>query len=136
MRVLFLDDMEHRHQAFLKAARRTPDCVVVCCWTAAQAILQLDSDEPFDVAFLDHDLDDAHYAVVGQEDWGEAARERSGMAVAQHVAEMPEHRRPRRTVIHSWNGPASVAMCKLLHAAGVPVARIPFDPTWWRVPTL
>ena len=133
MRVMFLDDMEERHKAFLQTARRTPGLTrVEAVWSAKQAIEMLSTQPQFDAAFLDHDLHPEHYAG---EFVAEEARATSGMAVAEYIAKM-EYKRPGYVIVHSWNGPASTRMCNVLREAGIRFARIPFDPFWWTIPRI
>lgn len=115
MRVLFLDDMEHRHDRFEEW--RPPDWDVWHVRTADEA-KRLLLQKTFDLAFLDHDLAAEHYC--GVED------EHTGYAVARAIAEM--HGKPRPVVIvHSWNTSGAERMRAKL-AGLTQVVRMPFGP--------
>ena len=122
MRVLFLDDAESRHNYFRgQSIGHSVDHV----WTAAEAIEALNTREPYDVACLDHDLEAAHYP--GMAEAGIVATTPTGQAVADHIASMPEEKRPRRVIVHSFNPAGAVSMERALRGAlRDGVLRIPF----------
>lgn len=107
MRLLFLDDDYTRHARF-KHNHRGDDIVAV--WDYPQLVAALDEQTaPFDVAYLDHDLD-----LTRQLD----GREYTGTDAAAYIAAMPAERRPRKIVIHSWNDPGRQRMRATLIDAG------------------
>jgi CheY-like chemotaxis protein len=115
VRILFLDDMEQRH-------RDAPErfgfdgADVVSVWSHNEAVAALGANEPFDVAYLDHDLPSLTGAV-----------EKTGYHVALHIAQMAPDRRPRRIVVHSSNPLGRRLMAELLADAGCDVVIEPFD---------
>jgi CheY-like chemotaxis protein len=117
MRILFLDDNEERHKAFMRAnIGNNVDHV----WSAREAIEAIDLNEPYDVASLDHDLDWKAQA-------GMRPLEETGMVVAHHIASMPKERQPRQVIVHSFNPVGGKNMFDLLVSAGVNVARGPWQ---------
>jgi len=118
VRVLFLDDDATRHQRFRFNHAR--EWQIVPVWNYVQACVALDEEEPFDAAFLDHDL--------GLTDDGTADRETTGHDVALYIAAMLPARRPRKIVIHSWNIGGARRMEATLAAAGCVVQIAPFGP--------
>lgn len=117
MRILFLDDDKERHRRF-KMNRIGMN--ITQAWTCAEACALL-SATVFDVAHLDHDLSDA--AASGQP----GPNEKTGTHVAEYIAAMPEDRRPRAVVIHSFNNYGRRRMATILESAGVPVSIRPFS---------
>lgn len=110
MKILFLDDNKERHAAF---RRMSIGDNVDYAFSATEAISMLDkAPEPYDVASLDHDLDE--YAQMGQ-----TPRELTGEAVAKHIALMSATRRPKKIVVHSFNGTGAAKMIAALRDAGV-----------------
>lgn len=121
--VLFLDDMNWRHQQFGRLVdRRGDDVLVWKAYTAAQAIELLDRVE-FAQVFLDHDLcdDDAMVEV------GAASVAPTGMAVVNHIVSMESP--PGDVIVHSLNGPAREEMTKRLLDCGriARVRSVPFS---------
>jgi len=116
-RVLVLDDDYDRHVTF-RALLLGHD--IICCYTAEQAIDSLEKSPQFDLACLDHDLNSAQAAGIGD-------HESCGMDVAEHIIAMAPERRPKRVIVHSWNVDRAMKMAYLLHKAGVQVSRIPFS---------
>jgi len=112
MRILFLDDDKDRHH---KVRSRFIGTIAVYVFNYDEAVAELASQEPFDVAYLDHDLVEQSARV-----------EKTGYDVAVYIAAMPEARRPRRIVIHSLNELGRQRMAELLTAAGFPVSIEPF----------
>lgn len=122
-RILFLDDMVHRHDTFKKySCMIAPhDHEVVQAWTARQAIDRL-KGEKFDQVFLDHDLceDDIMVKV------GDKTKVATGMDVVDFIMKMEEP--PMDVIVHSCNGPAAWEMCYRLaeHPAKIRVRRLAF----------
>lgn len=119
LKILFLDDMEARHQAFRDYAENH---IVTHVYTAEEAIKALER-ETFDAAALDHDLAEEHYQQIGT--YVESGRNRSGRAVARWIA---EHGTPKLALVHSFNPDGSREMAHALHVAGIRVVRAPFGP--------
>lgn len=123
MKIFILDDMEERHQAFIK---RYPGHWFVRAYTADEAVRKLE-EGPFDLAFFDHDLGDYHR--VQHEDGSESLVERTGLDVVEHLLErIPQEKRPREVVVHSWNGTRGQLMTALLKKNGVSAVYQPFTP--------
>lgn len=109
-KILFLDDTEDRHQAFLKLV----DGYEVEVWqvyNVAQAINRL-QDYKFDIVFLDHDLEDKHYTVDGQNN--PLVHENTGRDVVTHILTMEQDKLPNYIVIHSWNPEGSREMGNMM----------------------
>lgn len=123
--MFFLDDMPERHESFesqLEAARIIPH------WSAEtgeHAIEQLREFPRFDVAFLDHDLGQEHYAEH-RAGVREPTRVLDGTGVAEYIATMPEVQRPLVAIIHSWNRYGANRMARILYRAGLHVLQVPF----------
>lgn len=119
-KVLFLDDMQPRHDVFKK---QTIGVLVTHVYNAQDAITALDS-EVFDVASLDHDL--SLEAILTLPEAGASNKgEWSGYDVALHIASMPEDKRPKRVILHTLNPAGRDRMAAALDGA-VPVVIIPF----------
>lgn len=111
-RILFLDDMNERHEAFQKTVGVPVDHV----FTAAWAIKML-KEEKYDQVFLDHDLSIDDILVAP----GEPTKEPTGMDVVDHILTMEEP--PAEVVVHSANPAAADRMGQKLreHPAGIRV---------------
>lgn len=120
MRLLFLDDDQTRIDQFYEWTRGHDLTVVM---NAEDAIFVLSRDEPFDLIFLDHDLEDMHYTPQGYQERPET----TGDAVAQWLVANPE-KRPKRAIVHSWNPDGAQRMGARLHECGVRVLKCPFGP--------
>lgn len=120
MKILFLDDMAVRHEAFL---RNHIGHEVVQAWTADQAKTLLDSNV-FDIACLDHDLAEEHYEQFEAHEYTSG----TGMDVVDHICTMPAEKRPKRVIIHSLN-PRGVEMVNRLCDYRIPAMRAPFRPS-------
>lgn len=122
MRILFLDDMEARHGAF---RRNHIGHVVDHVHTAQEAIEALQMNEQYDIASLDHDLDER--ATIGQD-----AREQTGYDVVRHMVSKERddivRKLPKLTIVHSYNRAGARNMVEALQAAGARAAYAPFDP--------
>jgi CheY-like chemotaxis protein len=115
-RVLFLDDNEDRHVEFCE---RMQDHDVSVAFTTHQAIELLDTNAPYDVVYLDHDL--------GEIANTEPFNERTGRVVAEHIASvLPRDKWPKQVIIHSWNIDGSRRMRDILQNAGLAVSLAPF----------
>jgi GrpB-like predicted nucleotidyltransferase (UPF0157 family) len=152
MRVLFLDDMKIRHEAYAKT-HIGQDTVYV--FTAKEAKDVLDNQPRFDRAQLDHDLAEEHYLELSEGLYESAqhsptclvsqghvyactcgAQEDAyktkklvgtGMDVVDHIVAMDPYKRPRYVIIHSYNE-RGAEMLRRLKDAGVPSVWIRFDP--------
>jgi hypothetical protein len=109
MKIFFLDDDKERHRRF-KMNRIGQDITAVFTYADACAAL---SETVFDVAYLDHDL--SELAAAGRP----AADEKTGTHVAEFIAAMPEEKRPKFVVIHSFNDYGRRRMGAILSDAGV-----------------
>jgi len=89
-------------------------------WTADEAADRMKATR-YDLAFLDHDLAEAHYS-------GYAGHEANGTALARWMAGPGRTHAPRGVVVHSYNAPAAERMAGVLMGAGIPVHRNPFGP--------
>ena len=116
MKILFLDDMEVRHQHF---RMQSIGSIVTHVYDAKSAIDKL-STESFDVASLDHDL--SVDTIMLMPDKGEG----SGYDVALFIAALPPDRRPATVIIHSLNPAGSERMIKALEGKVEKVIRRPF----------
>jgi CheY-like chemotaxis protein len=113
MRILFLDDDKERHR---KVRQRFIGTVAVYVFNYNEAVAALTSNEPFDVAYLDHDLMEQTAAV-----------EKTGYDVAAYIVAMAPDRRPLQIVVHSLNEVGRQRMAKLLADAGCHVSIEPFQ---------
>jgi CheY-like chemotaxis protein len=118
--ILFLDDMQFRHDEFDRYARGMGHDILHV-ETAADAITLLGTMQ-FDQVFLDHDLSVEDIMVkVGAE-----SAFPTGMAVVDHIVKMENP--PPDVIVHSCNGPAREEMVARLEAIrpAVRVRGIPF----------
>lgn len=124
MRILFLDDDDTRHRRF---AAKAIGHVVAHAYTARAAIRTLETEPPFDVASLDHDLNDVHIAAYVS--GASVPEEETGAEVARYIAEHPACW-PQLVVCHSFNEPGRRRMGAILRDAGVRSVLMPFG-SWW-----
>lgn len=117
MKIFFLDDDKERHRRF-KMNRIGMDITAV--WTYADACVAL-AEAVFDVAYLDHDL--SELAAAGKP----AEGEKTGTHVAEFIASLPEDRRPKFVVLHSFNPAGRMRMSQILTDAGVRCRMEPFE---------
>jgi predicted O-methyltransferase YrrM len=117
-KILFLDDMEERHKAFLKVSIGHE---VVQVWCAEDAIAAL-KESQFDQVFLDHDLSEDDIMVRV----GEDSKVPTGMTVVDHIMTMDAP--PQDIIVHSCNGPAAWHMATKLegHQSKGKVRKIAF----------
>ena len=78
----------------------------------------------FDVVHLDHDLNDFHVQSVEPGMYG--GRKLTGLDVVLCLVELPEHRRPKHVIVHSWNIEGGARMVEELQKAGISVERKEF----------
>jgi predicted P-loop ATPase/GTPase len=133
LRVLFLDDEVYRHDGACtnkhsveldKTVEFTicihKKAVVYHVWHAMTAISCLRTCNPFDVVFLDHDLGFGH---------GKADNEvLSGWNVVLILCDLPEDKRPKKVVVHSYNTVAAPKMVAKLKEHGYDVIWETFHP--------
>lgn len=91
MRILFLDDMKSRRDAF---RQNSIGCVVDFATTAQEAIDFLKKNE-YDVIYLDHDLEEEHYQSNKDD-------HEDGRFVARHLKDMTQHH-GKIVIVHSLN---------------------------------
>lgn len=121
MRILVLDDVKSRHDAF---DRLYEDADVRHAYTYKQFVYLLNGVK-WDVVHLDHDLGDAVTADTYVDGWG-AKQEFNGLHAAARVCELNDEDLPTQVVIHSINPEGARAMKTLLERRGVPVTWEPF----------
>lgn len=117
MKILFLDDDRQRHLLFQRGHRGRADVTIAAAWSYSEAVTELLVNDAFDIAYLDHDLELTHSS---------AQLCKNGFDVAQFIVSLPEDRRPRSIVIHSWNDLGRIRMRDLLVGAGIPTIIEPF----------
>jgi CheY-like chemotaxis protein len=121
MRVFILDDDPGRHaifEGFLKGH------AIVQAHNYAQAVTLLKKKVQFDLAYLDHDLGD----WVETEPGGRLV-EMTGWHVARFITTtLPERKRPKMIIVHSWNVFGAKRMVELLTDAGLKAFPQPFTP--------
>ncbi len=119
--ILFLDDDPHRAALAYKRWPKEKRESTIWCQTAEEAISTL-KDYEIEEAHLDHDLGGQHYVNSRREDCG-----REVIRWIEHrSADELEKLRNCQFVIHSWNSPAAIEMCKRLMKLELKVQRIPF----------
>jgi len=118
-RILFLDDMQVRHDIFWRHCQGRAD--VDHAFTAKEAVSFLNTEPRYDAAYLDHDLAEEHYR-------GDEYGDNTGMAVVDHIVSMPPNTRPYAVVVHTYNGERGAEMVRRLRAEGVAVIQRRFGP--------
>lgn len=128
MRILTLDDMQTRQDAFARwFIGHTHDFAM----DAPSAIKLLDSFD-YDLVMLDHDLAEEHYLTMSEgmsEERQPGAPEYSpgtGMDVVDFIINMPAERRPHTVIVHSYNTPRAIEMRSKLKDVGIVAYRVPF----------
>jgi CheY-like chemotaxis protein len=111
--ILLVEDSPARCAWFRK---RLGGCDVTC--DAAEAIEWLGQND-YDLILLDHDLREAHYSSVSDDD-------DTGYAVAAWLAENPEAQRGARVIVHSLNFVGAGRMVEVMSEAGRECEHIPF----------
>ncbi len=109
MKTFFLDDSKERHRLFTQ--NRIGQDITVA-WNYEEACARL-SEQVFDYAYLDHDLSDM--AAAGMPD----TDEKTGTHVAEFIVSLPEDKRPKFVILHSFNPAGRRRMADILLAAGV-----------------
>lgn len=108
MKVLILDDEKYRHEGFDGVLGGNE---VWHAYDCRQAVKILDEVGPFDVVYLDYNLQDGL----------------TGAEVAIYIARMSPKRRPKSILIHSWHPEGSWRMQQILETVGIPVVSEPFS---------
>jgi len=133
MRILFLDDMQIRHDA---AVRWFEGHELVQVYTAPEAINAL-SGPKFDLVMLDHDLAEEHYLTLSegmsehQDDQPEYCPG-TGMDVAVVVGNMAMTKAPNTpgiVIVHSWNPLRARQMHEVMRDRGVNAHLNQFNPS-------
>jgi hypothetical protein len=124
--VLFLDDMEERHKAFINRFGMNEKLRIWQVRTAADAIGWINRFEQngwyFDQVFLDHDLsiDD----IMCQP--GGPSKVPTGMDVVDRICQLSFELAPRRAYVHSMNEPAARVMVAKLSTCLIQTQWVPF----------
>lgn len=108
MRILFFDDDPKRHADFYalcQAAGLNLNLHDLCGAHSIEKAKYFLLGPRLDWAFLDHDLDGQVMVEPGP---------RTGLAVAQHIAQMPRESQPNYIVLHSMNPVGEIAMRQAL----------------------
>ncbi len=117
-KVLFVDDMQNRHEVFLDAVRgKGWEIVMALDYTAAIDALQ--SNSYFDALYLDHDLS-LSSIMCGPL----TCTERTGTDLALWISWELKYRPP--VWLHSHNSRGVASMKKILEHAGHTVHCVPF----------
>ena len=115
MRILVLDDMEVRHDGFV---RRFKDHKIDHAYTTEEAMFYL-ALYKYDLVCLDHDLAPEHY-ISDDRGFGN-----TGYDVAVFISEMTTDL-PTQILIHSWNPVGAERMKMQLQGLGIFVTCKPF----------
>jgi len=117
-RVLFVDDLSERWEIFNELYRVSETAHVEFVWAKNydEAITQLQNGN-WDVVFLDHDLEEAHYHDQ-QQGW------RDGTAIADWVREHTPQ--VNHFVCHSMNPVGRSRMAQIVGRGGYTATTIPF----------
>jgi CheY-like chemotaxis protein len=116
MKILIVEDNDNRIKWF---KQKYIGNTVICTKDAQEGIKYLQSNDNFDLLFLDHDLADEHYANQGISN-----KQNSGYAVALFLEEHTENNPEMQVIIHSLNTTGSErmyqALCKTRYVNKVP----------------
>jgi len=128
MRILVLDDDDMRHQYFAEELKGND---VIHVHTYDECVDALSNQEPFEVVFLDHDLNDYKYKseLVGAGLYG-GTQEMDGRDVTCYMTTLlKDEQRPFQVIVHSWNPSGAEEMIATLKDGGYEnVVRWEFDP--------
>lgn len=113
MKVLFLDDMPHRHESFDEHFGDGSNDITHV-ETVEESINKLESCV-YDAIFLDHDLGGTYYAP---------SDDKSGYAVAEWIANNVKHK--PIIIIHSMNPAGSIRMYNVMKERGFNPILTPF----------
>jgi CheY-like chemotaxis protein len=116
VRILVLDDDLRRHAVF---ANNLQGHEVTHVHTYNTMLKTLLTQPPFDLVYLDYDLNDFGAFSIGPSSSG-GLRKLTGADVALFIiSKLPKERQPKRAVIHSWNDGAAM-ISRILRIGGVP----------------
>jgi len=123
MRILIVDDMDERHDAFAAALASLEGAEVVHARTYAESIQCLDGPG-FDLIFLDHDL--GNECVVQGEFAGKPL---TGLDIATHITlYLRKPQWPSSVIVHSMNPIGAEAIVTHLRGFGIQAQRWAFNP--------
>ena len=127
MRILILDDDLTRHRTF---AQNLDGHDVTHAQTYDICLKALMTCEPFDIVYLDHDLNDFGALSIGPStSMYRGLRELDGRDVARFIAgQLPKNQHPKHIVVHSWNDDGGDEMMKILEPTGISLSRETFHP--------
>jgi hypothetical protein len=116
-KILFLDDMQERHDVFKD---RALGCEIIPVYNYDEAVRAFEANT-FDEVSLDHDL--STLSSLGIPD-----SEKTGLDVVLYMVEkIPVDKRPKKVYVHSWNpGGASLMVRELKKAGFKNVSYVPF----------
>jgi len=131
VKILFLDDMPERHEAFNgwvgeMAKGKLP--IVAHAYNAKDAISWLETGEGWDLIFLDHDLGEQHYMdrPTGEGAFTSTHDGECGCEVMQHIITHGPWDKP--VIVHSYNAPAAKKMVNMMLDALHEVANLETEP--------
>lgn len=114
MKILILDDMKIRHEHIV--SKLEGKHMIFDAYTVDEAIDFLDEFSPFDMVFLDHDLGGKVFF---------ASDEKSGYAVAKHIANMEDSIKPKEVIVHSLNPVGAKRMTDVMRDASIKATQMP-----------
>lgn len=125
MRILILDDDDHRHSVYAKTYSTHS---VAHARSYRQFVDLLRQGSPWDLIHLDHDLGDFESADSYIDGWG-TAREYNGVDAARALCSLKDHELPYEVIIQSVNPDGAISMRQMLQRRGIVSTWIPFsDP--------
>lgn len=120
--VLFLDDMEERHKAFVNRFGMQDNVRIYQARTASEAI-ELLKQRTYVQAFLDHDLSLEDIMCPP----GGPSKVPTGMDVVNHLCSLKWEELPvKNVIVHSMNEPAATQMVSRLQVCLIQSRWIPF----------
>ncbi len=121
MLILVLDDDLDRHKHF---AHNLADHEVIHAQTYERCLQALQNWSPFDLVYLDHDLNDHAVSVGPCTQMYGGLREYDGRDVIRFITnKLPKEKWPKQAIVHSWNDTEGPEMVDMLNKAGIPVAK-------------
>ena len=119
--ILIVDDEAKRHKIFLKRLSAGNNVVIVNSYYGM--VREIQHNRKFDLVSLDYDLDQY---VDSQIEAGPFSKHYSGIDVAKYIAELPEHKKPAKAIVHSLNAARAPIMMAELEGGGIPTEYSPF----------
>lgn len=119
MRILVLDDDEVRHERFAEVFK-TYDIKHV--WTYDEACHALEHLGPWDLVYLDHDLNDFEAKSMAEHEgpYGGYYRELTGFDVVRFITrQLAKEKHPPEVIVHSWNPGGARMMITELREHGI-----------------